>query len=158
MEICMNRAVGFLITAIVLPGALAGAAQRGGQRGGQRSANAEPSPPHDPHDLSGIWVRRGGVLTLSNDLPPFTPEGKKRFDSNKPSYGPRAIPPALGNDPMGNCDPSEYLASFFSRTTRAISSSFRFQAGYFRFLIGIMSIASSGRTGGNFHGILTQEC
>ena len=68
-------------------------------------ASRQPSPPHDPHDLSGIWVRRGGVLSLSNDAPPFTSEGKKRFDANKPSYGPRAIPPALGNDPMGNCDP-----------------------------------------------------
>ena len=28
-----------------------------------------------------------------------------KSDANKPSYGPRAIPPALGNDPMGNCDP-----------------------------------------------------
>jgi hypothetical protein len=81
-------------------------AQRGG--GGQRGqggGNAEPSPPHDPHDLSGIWIGRGRVLSLSETPPPFTPEGKKRFDANKPSYGPRAIPPALGNDPMGNCDP-----------------------------------------------------
>src|ERR1700741_1571595 len=59
----------------------------------------------DPRDLSGIWVRRGGFLALSEKTPPFTPEGKKLFDANKPSYGPRAIPPALGNDPMGNCDP-----------------------------------------------------
>src|SRR5206468_1151867 len=28
-----------------------------------------------------------------------------KSDANKPSYGPRAIPPALGNDPMRNCDP-----------------------------------------------------
>jgi hypothetical protein len=80
-------------------------AQRGGGQRGQRGANAEPSPPHDPHDLSGIWVRRGGTLTVSDTPPAFTPDGKKRFDANKPSYGPRAIAPALGNDPMGNCDP-----------------------------------------------------
>lgn len=79
-------------------------AQRGGGQPG-RGGNVEPSPPHDPKDLSGIWVRRGGILTLSNDVPAFTPEGKKLFDANKPSYGPRGIPPALGNDPMGNCDP-----------------------------------------------------
>ena len=28
------------------------------------------------------------------------------FDSYKPSYGPRAIPPALGNDPTGECNPA----------------------------------------------------
>jgi hypothetical protein len=100
IRLCITWAVFVLLAAAVLY-----AAQRGGGQRGQRAANAEPSPPHDPHDLSGIWVRRGGVLALSNDPPPFTPEGKKRFDANKPSYGPRAIPPALGNDPMGNCDP-----------------------------------------------------
>ena len=96
-----------LATLSLISAVLATAGQRGaGQRGrGQDAANAEPSPPHDPHDLSGIWARRGGALSLSNDPPPFTPEGKERFDANKPSYGPRAIPPALGNDPMGNCDP-----------------------------------------------------
>ncbi len=97
-----------LIHSIVLLAAISGfpllAQQAGGQRG-QRGANAAPSQPHDPRDLSGIWVRRGGVFSMSNTPPPFTPEGKKRFDANKPSYGPRAIPPALGNDPMGNCDP-----------------------------------------------------
>ena len=35
----------------------------------------------------------------------MTPLGEARFNANKPSYGPRAIPPALGNDPMGTCDP-----------------------------------------------------
>jgi len=45
------------------------------------------------------------LLTLSQTPPPFTPLGKKLFDANKPSYGPRAVPPAVGNDPMGNCDP-----------------------------------------------------
>src|SRR5579871_986113 len=66
---------------------------------------AQPGPPHDPHDLAGIWVRRGGVLTMSNEVPQMTPWGQAKFDSYKPSYGPRSIPPALGNDPMGNCDP-----------------------------------------------------
>src|ERR1700676_5051505 len=74
-------------------------------RGKGKGNAAEPGPPHDPHDLSGIWVRRGGVLTMSNDVPPMTPWGKAKFDAYKPSYGPRSIPPALGNDPMGNCDP-----------------------------------------------------
>ena len=57
------------------------------------------------HDLSGIWRWSKGVLTMSNATPQMTPWGQARFDANKPSYGPRAIPPALGNDPQGKCDP-----------------------------------------------------
>ena len=80
-------------------------AQTGGGRGGARGNTRDPSSvPHDPHDLNGIW-NFSGLRTLSNDPPPMTPEGKRKFDANKPSYGPRAIPPALGNDPAGNCDP-----------------------------------------------------
>jgi len=83
--------------------------QRGGQRGqgGQRGAANQviPSVPHDPHDLSGTWTKAWRTLSFTEEPPPFTPEGKRKFDDNKPSYGPRAIPPALGNDPMGYCDP-----------------------------------------------------
>ena len=77
-----------------------------GQRGGGRG-NAPPAPsvPHDPHDLSGVWAKGFRTLALSDTPPSFTPLGQKLFDANKPSYGPRAIPPALGNDPTGNCDP-----------------------------------------------------
>jgi hypothetical protein len=39
--------------------------------------------------------RRGSVHT----------RGKAKYEANKPGYGPRAVPPALGNDPMGTCDP-----------------------------------------------------
>lgn len=55
-------------------------------------------------DLSGIWSFTG-LRTLSNQTPAMTPGGQTRFNANKPSYGPRAIPPALGNDPAGRCDP-----------------------------------------------------
>jgi hypothetical protein len=55
-------------------------------------------------DLSGIWAF-GGLRTLSNAPPPMTPAAQAKFNANKPSYGPRAIPPALGNDPAGRCDP-----------------------------------------------------
>src|ERR1700746_2568113 len=55
----------------------------------------------DPHDLSGIWTRSsspkgftgGGTCADCGDrgygknVPPLTPEGKKIFDPNKPSYG-----------------------------------------------------------------------
>jgi hypothetical protein len=61
--------------------------------------------PHDPHDLSGTWNKTWRTLELTEDPPPFTAWGKEQFDANKPGYGPRAVPPALGNDPTGNCDP-----------------------------------------------------
>jgi hypothetical protein len=83
--------------------AQAPAGQRGG-RGGPAN-QVIPSVPHDPRDLSGTWAKAWRTLSLTEDVPPFTAEGKRRFDANKPSYGPRAIPPALGNDPMGYCDP-----------------------------------------------------
>jgi len=101
----LMRSIVFLAAISVFLSLAAAQGGQRGQRGGGPRANAEPSPPHDARDLSGIWARRGGFLALSQESPPFTPEGKKRFEANKPSYGPRAIPPALGNDPMGNCDP-----------------------------------------------------
>ena len=75
------------------------------QRGERGNARPAPSVPHDPHDLSGVWSKTWRTLALSNEVPPFTASGKERFDANKPGYGPRAVPPALGNDPTGKCDP-----------------------------------------------------
>ena len=79
---------------------------------------AAQAPPQkfDPHDLSGHWNRTSRFQTFSNVFSgqgntagtaeaPFTPAGKAKFDTNKPGYGPRAVPPAIGNDPMGTCDP-----------------------------------------------------
>src|SRR4029077_19839024 len=43
-----------------------------------------------------------------------TPAGQAKFMANKPSYGPRAVPPALGNDVMGNCDPIGFPRNMFS--------------------------------------------
>src|SRR5688500_20282863 len=52
----------------------------------------------DPRDLSGHWDRTSPIVSFSN-VPgsgrgatleaPFTPEGKKMNDANKPGYGPR---------------------------------------------------------------------
>ena len=106
-ELMRNHLMSSLIVLAIVLVFSSPASAQGGQRG-QRGAGANPaapSPPHDPKDLQGSWVRRGGYLGLSQTPPPFTAEGQKRFDPNKPSYGPRAIAPALGNDPMGNCDP-----------------------------------------------------
>src|SRR6266403_652847 len=74
-----------------------GRGQRGGgQRGAaQESASATAALPFSPRDLSGIWLGRNRVLAVSEDPPPRTPWGDAKFNSYKPSYGPRAIRPAL---------------------------------------------------------------
>lgn len=77
----------------------------------------------DPHDLSGVWLRVSPFQTFGNvnnrqpglgnagrtalvfQEAPLTPAGKAAYEKNKPGYGPRATPPAFGNDPMGTCDP-----------------------------------------------------
>jgi len=43
----------------------------------------------------------------------MTPLGKMMFDANKPAGGPRGVPPALANDPIGNCDPSGYPRNLY---------------------------------------------
>lgn len=72
-------------------------------RGAGRGAAAQ-TVPHDPRDLSGIWLGRA-VWQINKEPPSFTPAGKAAFDANKPSFGPRAVPPALGNDPLGGANP-----------------------------------------------------
>jgi hypothetical protein len=63
-------------------------------------------PAHDPHDLQGVWLGGGsGVRAVSNDFPPMTAWGKAKYDANKPSFGPKAVHPALGNDPLGDTNP-----------------------------------------------------
>jgi hypothetical protein len=77
---------------------------------------AQTAADFDPRDLSGHWNRTSRFQTFSNVFSgqgptqgtaeaPLTEEGKRRFELNKPGYGPRATPPAFGNDPMGTCDP-----------------------------------------------------
>src|SRR4051812_45712970 len=77
------------------------------------SLAAQNAAGFDPHDLSGHWNRTSRFQTFSN-VPsgtgqpaggaaaateaPFTAAGKARFEKNLPGYGPRAVPPALGND------------------------------------------------------------
>src|SRR5436305_4473078 len=71
-----------LVAAIVVLGMSVAAF---GQRG---RGNAAPAPPHDPHDLTGIWNLGGGQdLSLSLSPPQMTLQGQKLFDANKPSYG-----------------------------------------------------------------------
>ena len=63
--------------------------------------------PFDPRDLSGVWLSSGGPRrSVAGEEPAsMTPEGQAKYDAQLPSYGPRAIPPALGNDPAWDCNP-----------------------------------------------------
>jgi hypothetical protein len=79
------------------------AANASAQRGAR--GNPAPGPPHDPRDLSGIWRIGANTNGLDNPPPTFTPAGKTAYDANKPSFGPRAVAPALGNDPLGGANP-----------------------------------------------------
>ena len=77
-----------------------------------------PAAKFDPHDLTGVWQRQGD-RGINPVVPEMTPEGLKRFNANKPSYGRplgaplngehigrvRAVPPAQGNSLVGDCNP-----------------------------------------------------
>jgi hypothetical protein len=92
------------------------------------TVKVEISAPFSAQDISGVWYRTSPIQTFGRVNPtnnfnaqgkqgkkkgpavtyeeaPFTAAGKAAFDKNKPGYGPRASPPAFGNDPMGTCDP-----------------------------------------------------
>src|SRR5262245_1306969 len=92
----------WIVSITLITATLAFASPAFAQRG---NAAPAPSVPHDPHYFSGVRSKCWRTLSLSETPPPFTPLGKQRFDANKPSYGPRQVPPALVNDPTGNCDP-----------------------------------------------------
>src|SRR4051794_2753470 len=87
------------------------------QRGAATRANTStPGPPHDPHDLSGIWLSAGGgggagtVTQWRKESPPaMTDEGTARMKANIPAKGPRGIVPAKANDPIGDANPPGLL-------------------------------------------------
>jgi hypothetical protein len=79
----------------------------------------------DPRDFSGYWHRKSRLVTFSN-VPtgpndtknpeaPFTVEGKKRFDANKPGYGPRVT--MQRNDPIGRCEPMGLIRNLNAEIT-----------------------------------------
>jgi hypothetical protein len=97
------------------------AASGGRSKEARDAAAAEPKPAYVPHDLSGVWARvratdRGGgpieTLLGGAPAPPMTAWGQEQFKANKPSQyqaeASRKVPPALGNDPLGKCDPLGY--------------------------------------------------
>ena len=77
-------------------------------RQGGRAQQAT-SASFNPRDLSGIWDMSEGSRGISRrpgeDMPPMTPLGQKQLEAHKPSYGPRAVPPSVGNDNVGECNP-----------------------------------------------------
>lgn len=67
----------------------------------------------DPRDLSGHWDRATPTQSFSNVPPapgrpgveaPLTPAGRRRWEENRPGYGPRATAEGR-NDPMTRCEP-----------------------------------------------------
>ena len=96
---------------------------------------------YNPHDLGGVWsspTRAGYFERHSlNDKwldikdksipdqmrsqtypPPVTPWAKERFEATKPSYGPRSVPPGLGNDAVSTCDPMGYPRDLYEANLR----------------------------------------
>ena len=109
-----NRVRGSILAqAAILAFSSALLAQTAPQSGAEKAKMA-PAQPFDPHDLSGVWeLQRQKIFTLSTDTPPMSAWGQAKFNDTKPGYGPRLIPPAFGNDPIGNCDPSGYPRIMF---------------------------------------------
>ena len=114
---------------------MAQAPQRvGGERGaaaggGRGNATPPPGPPHDPHDLNGVWLQRGGAVNRNPESQwsaqkiPFTPAGQAKFLANKPGKGPRADLPAKGNDPLGGANVPGLLRSLvYGRPFQFITS------------------------------------
>ena len=67
----------------------------------------------DPHDLTGIWLRRGGDRSISPKAPPLTPEGQARMAKNIPARTrnpstPSAAVPSDSNDPAFACNPKGF--------------------------------------------------
>ena len=125
----------FLIAALLFSWPVAAQVYYAGEKSPERTKAAEASKAalkFDPHDLSGIWEQTGRVPELpkypgfgdgrASRLmggalpPPLTMWGLAVFASHKPSletsWQSRRVRPALGNDPVGACDPLGYPRSF----------------------------------------------
>jgi hypothetical protein len=97
--------------------------------------------PFNPRDFSGVWSSptKAGYFERHalNDKwlaiqdksipdqmrsqtypPPLTDWGKAKFEATKPSYGPRSVPPGLGNDTVSTCDPMGYPRDLYEGNLR----------------------------------------
>jgi hypothetical protein len=103
----------------------------------------QPAAKVDPHDLTGVWTRTMGGASMGNNVM-MTPDGQKRFLANLPSFGPRAVAPALGNDPLGHCDPLGLTRNLF---TEIAGRSLEFvQPAHGKFVMQIFEWAHTWRT------------
>ena len=67
----------------------------------------------DPHDFSGIWLRRGGDRGITPKAPNLTPAGLARMKQNIPARSrnpnaPAAVNPEDSNDPAMSCNPKGF--------------------------------------------------
>jgi len=116
----MRKWISCSIVASVLVLAPAASAQsdQGKAKAGGRARNAapRPGPPHDPHDLNGVWLQSGpgfggsgagrpklGSQWIEGELP-LTPAGLAKLNGNHSAKGPRADVPAKGNDPISTAN------------------------------------------------------
>jgi hypothetical protein len=77
------------------------------------SVFAQTPGPFDPHDFSGIWLRRGGDRSISSKAPPLTAEGTARMMKNIPVRSrnpntPSVDAPEKSNDPAFSCNPQGF--------------------------------------------------
>jgi hypothetical protein len=88
----------------------------GGTAAQARSAEAKKAGPTP--DLTGVWSRSRRppdrarrytvfdlIMSISIEEPPMTPWAEARYEAAKPEFGPRAVPIAESNDPLGSCFP-----------------------------------------------------
>jgi len=113
------RSIGASVFAVVILAPVASAQSAQGREragAGRRNAAPPPGPPHDPHDLSGVWLQSGpglggsgggrpklGSQWIESELP-LTPAGLAKLNANHSAKGPRADAPAKGNDPISNAN------------------------------------------------------
>ena len=103
------------------------------------TALSKPKP-FDPHDLSGVWSMPTkanferhslndkrltiqdkslpGEMRAQSYPPPMTAWGKAEFEATQPSYGPRSVPPGLGNDLVSTCEPLGYPRDLWEANLR----------------------------------------
>ena len=117
----MRRVYFMILVAAVAAGTVSSAAEAAQQPG---TARPGAGAAFDPHELSGHWHRMTPLVTFG-DVPtvedpsiseaPFTVEGKARFDTNKPGYGPRRA--LERNDPLGRCEPLGLVRNLVAEIT-----------------------------------------
>ena len=98
----------------------------------------EKPAPSPKRDISGVWEPAAGyndgvAATGAKEMPsdgkaehelPYTPEGRKAFLANKPTFGVTQVEAALTNDPVPGCNPQGFprivLHNF--RTSRIVQT------------------------------------